>query len=141
MTCEDTSLIWLLIMWSESHSASLWALPHHKSAPCLVWWPYVFLSKKYFISRLSRELTWPPGQRDMWRNRCVHLTISHQLAEFRCHRYWQIGYITLLIFHVTTHDHVVIWPTWIFRGIHLIKFTILPCLVFIGLAEEEIFCF
>ena len=96
------------ILWlrDQSRATPLWALPHHMSAPCKFWCPYVFWRKKYFSFSLLCDLKWPGGQRDMWLYGCVHLTISHQLAKSHDHRPCKRWYFASIICHVTTHHHV-----------------------------------
>lgn len=93
----------------------IWALPHHTSATCQVWW----LS-------LSYDLMWPHGQRDMWLHGCLHFTISYQFGKFCSHKPRQRGYITPLICHINTYNNTVRDSC----GCNIL------CLVVTGLAEE-----
>ena len=57
---------------------------------------------RYFIFSLSCGF-----MRNRWLHGCVHLTINHEIAKFQSHRSCQRGYVTLLVYHVTTHYHIV----------------------------------
>ena len=130
----------LVITWSESCNFTTGFISTY-SAPCKVWWPYIFWWKKYFVVTLSRDLMWPVGQRDMWLHGCVHLTVSHQITKFCGFKPCQREYVTLLICHVTTNHHVV-RRSWDSIGGFLSPYvTNQPCLVVIDLAKEEILSF
>ena len=45
--------------------------------------------------------------RNMWLHGCFFFTINHQLVKFHDHRSCQRGYVTLLVYHMTTHHHIV----------------------------------
>ena len=132
---EEERLSFQFDTGSESHVISFWALPHHMSALCNVWWPYVSWRKKYFIFSLSRNITWPRGLSDFWLTGCLYVTISHQLAKCCGHRPCQRRYITLLICPVNTHDHLD-RESWDPIGGFLSPYvTNLTCLVAIGFVK------
>ena len=91
-----------------------------------------FYKWRYFGFSLSRDLMWLHG--------CVRLSINHQLAKFHGHRSFQRGYVTLLVYHVTTHHHIVRGSCDSVGGSSH-QVSNLSCLVVIDLAEEEMLNF
>ena len=64
------------------------------------------LEEENLVLSFPRNLMWPGGESNMLLHRCVHITISHQLAKFHGHRPFQGEFLVLLICHVTTDYHV-----------------------------------
>ena len=95
-----------MITWSEPCDfIMIFASPYVSKMQNLV--VIVFWRKKYSVFSLSHDLIWPGGQRNMWLHGHIHLTISHQPAKFHDHSSCKRGYVRLLVYHVTTHHHVV----------------------------------
>ena len=93
------------------------------------------------ISFLICHLTLYDFMRNMWLHGCIRLIINHQLAKFHGHRPCQRGYVTLLVYHITTH-HQIFWGSCDSIGGFLsLQVPNLPGLVVIDLAEGELVSF
>ena len=57
-----------------------------KSPPCQVWWPYALQKRRYYVFNFSRNSR---DQGVMQSYRWFPLIISHHLANFSGHRFWQ----------------------------------------------------
>lgn len=100
------SLMWLVtswdyMIWESCDFIMSSASPHVSALPCLV--AICLLEEEIFRFSLSRDLTWPRGQRDI----CIHLTISQQLAKIRGHRPCGRGDLNFSICYLTSHDHLI----------------------------------
>ena len=92
-----------------------------------VLWPLVAIAQDAILVLPSLFVMWTHDQMAMWLHRWITLTLSYNPANFDDHRSCRGGDIMFLIWHVTSHDHMV-KRLCDFSGA-------------ISLLEEEILCF
>ena len=89
-----------------------------KSAPCLVWCPWVFCKCRYNVFNLSRDLTRPHNWGVIQINGCGLLVVCHHPDKFRDLKWpyvyriiWMYGWKLLTVSHHTAN----VWWTLVLR--------------------------
>ena len=99
----------MLVTWSEHHVVLRMEASLCKSAPCLVWCPWIFCRWIYNVFNLPRDLTCPPCWDNIQIYGWEYLVVSDHPKNFCDHKYCDSGYITFFICHVTSPQHLSSW--------------------------------
>ena len=73
-----------------------------------VLWPLVAIAQDAILVLPSLFVMWTHDQMAMWLHGWIPVTLSYNPANFDGHRSCRRGDIMFLIWHVTSHDHMVI---------------------------------